>query len=592
MNRAKCDFKNLPVFVIYLLFTFLFSSSVFPEARYIYRIPWHGEGKWVIGDTHIHSIHSDGAYTLDEVAKNAQKYKCDFIAFTNHHVSVPQDELDAVRSIYPDLLIFQGTEWSMPAGEHCCIIIPKDPEETIYINEFLNNFGREKAPHKPDTETDSEAALIWLDKHTVGGLKPIAIINHPSRRNAYSYDEIYKYLKAGDVLIGFSGAPGHQSFDSYYNTIDGWDNVYAQVGNLVDMFLNNGIKVLAARAPSDFHGDRSDYWPGEYSRTHIYVKDKTYSSVIEGFRAGAAFADHDNICNKVEFTMNTGKLTEIIPGEMILVDKGDDVNVSIKIQPNSNVVFDEIQFISNNNRVPEISKIFKSNKDIETIIPFDAVWKYIFPEKSPKNWYKTNFNDSMWERGIGLFGYGYSVINTVISKDITDPFNRGRKSIPREYPVTYFRNHFNIENYDLINDFFVDMRYSDGFVMYINGKEVLRKNMPDGKIDNKTTAVKVQGGGLVTYPVLKKYLKKGMNVVAVGLFQSVRGKRNAKFGLQLRGLLNNKSKPDWNSTNDWIEMNFDYKNLNNDFYVRARGKTSIPYKKWFYTNPIIVKVRN
>ncbi|MCK4966974.1 hypothetical protein KAS50_08075, partial [bacterium] len=373
--------KNLPAVVIYLLFTFLFSSSVFSEARYIYRIPWHGEGKWLIGDTHMHTIHSDGYYTVDEVAEKSFQYGCDFIAFTNHDVSIPQDKLDSARLKYPSMLIFQGTEWTMPAGEHCCIIVPKHPGETAYINEFLSNFSWRSAPHKPDTDADSQAGFIWLDTHTISGLKPVAIINHPNRENIYSYAKLYNYFLMGDALIGFSGAPGAQNRDPYYNTIDGWDIIYAQVGNMVDRLLNNGIKVTAARAPSDFHGDKDERWPGEYSRTHIYVKDKTYDSIIEGFRAGAAFADHDNICNKIEFTMNTGKLTDIIPGEIVLVDKGDDVNVSIKIQPNSSVVFDEIQFISNKNNVPRVSKIFKSNNDIETIIPFDAVWKYAFPEK-------------------------------------------------------------------------------------------------------------------------------------------------------------------------------------------------------------------
>lgn len=606
MNLTKRNivhnlFRNiniLKVTVFSLFFTFLFTASLYPRAHYIYRIPWHGEGKWVTGDTHIHTVHSDGSYTMDEVANKASQFGCDFIAFTNHHVSVPQDLLDAVRLKYPDLLIFQGTEWSIPAGEHCCIIVPKHPNETKYIDEFLNTFGREKAPHKPSTEADAEGALIWLDTHAVNGIKPVAIINHPTRGNNYDYDEVFKYLTAGEALIGFSGAPGHQNTEAYYNTIDGWDIVYAQVGNMVDWLLNKGLKVLAARAPSDFHSDRSDYWPGEYSRTHIYVKDKTYDSIIEGFRAGASFADHDRICNDVAFTLDSGELTGVLPGEIILIDKGDDITVTIRVQPGENVIFDEIQFISNINKVPTVSKVFQSNIDIETIISFDAGWKYIFHEKTPKNWHKTDFDDSAWEGGIGLFGYGFRTIHTVISKNITEPFNTRRREIPREYPVTYFRKHFYIDNFDMISDYFADMQYCNGFIMYVNGTEALRKNIPDGKIDRTTSALKINGGGRVTYPVPKKYFKAGNNVIAVGLFQSTgkenrrsEGRSRAKFGLQLRGMLDKESTPDWNVNNSYIEMEKSYRSLQDDFYVRARGKTSVPNKKWFYTNPIFVKVR-
>ena len=148
MNKTRFNFKALYKILFCLLLTFFLPSCLFPEARYIYRIPWHGEGQWLIGDTHIHTTHSDGYYSVNEVAEKSLHYGCDFIAFTNHDVSIPQDKLDSARLKYPSMLIFQGTEWSMPAGEHCCIIVPKHPEETVYRNEQTGNF-RSKAclPH-------------------------------------------------------------------------------------------------------------------------------------------------------------------------------------------------------------------------------------------------------------------------------------------------------------------------------------------------------------------------------------------------------------------------------------------------------------
>lgn len=51
------------------------------------KLPWRDSGVWLMGDTHMHTTTSDGSHSVDDLASNAVKYGCDFIAITNHYKS-------------------------------------------------------------------------------------------------------------------------------------------------------------------------------------------------------------------------------------------------------------------------------------------------------------------------------------------------------------------------------------------------------------------------------------------------------------------------------------------------------------------------
>lgn len=46
------------------------------------RLEYH---RWLKGDLHMHSIHSDGTYTLEENARIVEELGCDFLAMTDHN---------------------------------------------------------------------------------------------------------------------------------------------------------------------------------------------------------------------------------------------------------------------------------------------------------------------------------------------------------------------------------------------------------------------------------------------------------------------------------------------------------------------------
>ena len=68
--------------------------------------------RWLTGDLHTHSIHSDGTYTLEESAAIMESLGCDFIAMTDHNTY--SQNLNYPRTT--ELLMIPGTEFTTNYG--------------------------------------------------------------------------------------------------------------------------------------------------------------------------------------------------------------------------------------------------------------------------------------------------------------------------------------------------------------------------------------------------------------------------------------------------------------------------------------------
>jgi hypothetical protein len=255
-----------------------------------------------MGDTHIHSGTSkESTWTVDDIAAKAVHYGCDFIAFTNHYLPEVQSSLDQARVDYPSLIIFQGLEWRVPRGnrridpERSChpemtLFVTNHPDETQLINDFRNLFDGYSKPHEKAVE-----GLVWLENKILNGVKPVCIVNHPSKKGgSYTIDHLRDYDDAGTVCIGISGAPGHQK-RIYEESFEGSDIMTAQIGHYTDQLLSEGRKWWV-RACSDYHnvGGR-DYWPVYHAENRVYCKEKTPEAIIEGYRAGCTYYTHGDI---------------------------------------------------------------------------------------------------------------------------------------------------------------------------------------------------------------------------------------------------------------------------------------------------------
>ncbi|HTO01295.1 MAG TPA: PKD domain-containing protein [Microthrixaceae bacterium] len=108
----------------------------------------------------------------------------------------------------------------------------------------------------------------------------------------------------------------------------------------------------------------------------------------------------------------------------------------------------------------------------------DQPWKYLDDGSNQGTaWNDVTFNDSSWRSGTPRFGYGQGDERTRIS---WGPSSSNR------YITTYFRRAFNVSSTPGEVGFYA--RIDDGAVIYINGVEAARDNMPAGPITSSTLA--------------------------------------------------------------------------------------------------------
>ncbi len=148
------------------------------------------------------------------------------------------------------------------------------------------------------------------------------------------------------------------------------------------------------------------------------------------------------------------------------------------------------------------------------------------------NWSQPGFDDSAWSQGPGRLGYNLAGIMTTVGYGT----NSGNK-----YITTYFRHTFVAPGNVAYTNLNVRLDRVDGAVVYLNGQELYRMNMPNGPITNQTTA----SGPIVTsgdmpntyYPtnVPVGSLQSGTNVIAVEIHRSSPAGSALSFDLELFG---------------------------------------------------------
>ncbi|MEU6914093.1 PHP domain-containing protein [Streptomyces olindensis] len=212
-------------------------------------------------------------------------------------------------------------------------------------------------------EAHAVKALKWLEGQRRSGYVDdvLVLANHPMRLGIDSPHEMRNWRDAAPgIMIGMEGAPGAQgaaipgwrgansirgeyenkpsaqSWPGYpadaYLTYGGFDWATATVGGLWDSLLAEG-RLFSVTTNSDAHrivfdtwknGDwqpgqtfdttgklpdpvntdtpqpGSDFWPGQFSRTHVGVTRYGYRAVMAGLRAGRVWLDHGHLLDGLD----------------------------------------------------------------------------------------------------------------------------------------------------------------------------------------------------------------------------------------------------------------------------------------------------
>jgi hypothetical protein len=346
------------------------------------------DGKsWLAGDHHIHSHYSvkwdnsvfppapiiggDAKYSIALNTQMALRYGLSWMVITDHggpnraKLALEQayPDLLASRKAFPDILQFYGMEFDVPGntpgGRHASFIMPYRPSEAQQLYQIESRFnGRQGVPPGPEKAEDAFMikAVKAMDELAD---KPLLLVNHPARL-ATGFRQYHKVTPAQlrdwqdtapDVVIGMSGAEGHQaavfnpdgSIDQTatrgeypgYPTMGGYDQTTARLGGVWDSMLSEGRRWWVTGV-SDSHGhytdNWADFWPGQYAKTYVYA-EKNYDSVFAALKAGQVFVTTGDLIDALDVEVavkNSDK--RATAGQTLTVSATDELVLRVRFR--------------------------------------------------------------------------------------------------------------------------------------------------------------------------------------------------------------------------------------------------------------------
>jgi acid phosphatase type 7 len=168
-----------------------------------------------------------------------------------------------------------------------------------------------------------------------------------------------------------------------------------------------------------------------------------------------------------------------------------------------------------------------------TLLNTEAIWRYLDDGSAPNpSWPGPSYNDSAWLVGEQVLGTGASPAETTV---------RGYRTDGSRITTTYFRHDFPVDHPAAFTYLVATLTRNDGAVVYVNGTEVWRNNMPAGPVDAQTLALTnaPAAGEVVTTNWPATLLVAGTNMVAVEMHLSDTNNTDMRFGFTLDAIVTN-----------------------------------------------------
>ena len=154
---------------------------------------------------------------------------------------------------------------------------------------------------------------------------------------------------------------------------------------------------------------------------------------------------------------------------------------------------------------------------ILNLIQAGELWNYNFPNHDlGTSWQALNNPTDGWVNSNGSFGY-----------------NRNQNTIIPHGNTSYFLKTITIATPALYRSFDFSISYDDAAVIYVNGVEVKRVNMPSGVINYNSTAVYANFSTWENFSISSSYFNAGENIVAVEIHQIIPNSNSCFFDMRL-----------------------------------------------------------
>lgn len=159
------------------------------------------------------------------------------------------------------------------------------------------------------------------------------------------------------------------------------------------------------------------------------------------------------------------------------------------------------------------------------LVPATATWHYNFQNAAPDaSWFSTTFDAGTWASGPAPLGWGHSSIATTLEVPGTKPL------------AAQYRHVLTVEDLASISGVQITTRADDGLVLYVNGTEVARHNLPTGTISwtsyataSPRTATAVASPVTLLLPA--SAFTEGSNSIAAAVHSNYRSTPDSSFAL-------------------------------------------------------------
>jgi uncharacterized repeat protein (TIGR01451 family) len=153
-------------------------------------------------------------------------------------------------------------------------------------------------------------------------------------------------------------------------------------------------------------------------------------------------------------------------------------------------------------------------------------WRYLANNSNQgTSWRTLNAPGSPWTNSTASFGYGHSQNTTITGSG--------------SYITSYYLKNITVTDPALFTQFNFVMSYDDGAVVYVNGTEVKRSNMPNGTIAYNTLASSNNYTTGETFTVPSSAFVAGNNIIAVEVHQQNTNSNDCYFDMSITGVAKN-----------------------------------------------------
>jgi len=311
--------------------------------------------------------------------------------------------------------------------------------------------------------------------------------------------------------------------DDVQNTLS--FSFYTRAGTLIDTYTlrpDSAIPSVTVTATdsnvSEAGGNTGTF---TFTRTGSTAQPLTVNFSLAGAALDAI--DFVSIPTSVTFAPGSPIATlQIAPYDDPLVEGGESLSLMLNPEPTFN-----------RGAAFSASMNVADNDSYSLIFPGGSTWRYL-DNGSDQGvaWRAVNFPAAgSWPGGGARFGYGDPGMVTTI--------NGGPSG--NRFITHYFRTNFNVADAPTVAELNLHLLRDDGAILYINGVEAARSNMPGGVVTFQTLASGSVGGAdestFFTIPIDPALLLSGSNLLAVELHQSGTTTSDAVFDMYFEASL-------------------------------------------------------